>query len=220
MTRRHILMGDIIASSSYPAARLREAFMAQVAECNEVLSAGILSPYTITLGDEFQGVAASLQAAVQAIFFLEEGLLGRDPHFKLRYVVVHGEIDTPLNRQKAHAMMGAGLTLARRMLTDKRRGRPRFRFDLPDKAVTRQFERLFRVLDGLTERWSPSDAILIRDMIADPHNEAVGRRHGKNRSQVWKRRKYLLIEEYRALKAALLEMANDGTTGEEKRSAP
>jgi hypothetical protein len=117
-------------------------------------------------------------------------------------------------------MMGAGLTLARRMLTDKRRGRPRFRFDLPDEAVTRQFERLFRVLDGLTERWSPSDAILIRDMIADPHNQAVGCRHGKNRSQIWKRRKYLLIEEYRALKAALLEMASEDTTREEKRSAP
>jgi hypothetical protein len=207
MVPHHILMGDIVASSHHPAAALREAFMAQIDACNAALKAGILSPYTITLGDEFQGIAVSLKAAFEAIFHLEEHIPCGALPFKLRYVIVDGEIDTPINREKAHAMMGAGLTLARRMLTDKRRGQPRYRFDLPDKAATIQFERLFLVLEGMTERWSPSDADLIRDMIANPHNEAVGRLHGKNRSQIWKRRKHLLIEEYRALKAVILDLA-------------
>jgi hypothetical protein len=207
MAHHHILMGDIVASSQHPAAALREAFMAQIDACNSALKAGILSPYTITLGDEFQGVAASLKAALEAIFFLEEHIPCGALFFKLRYVVVGGEIDTPINREKAHAMMGAGLTLARGMLTDKRRGLPRFRFDLPDKAATIQFERLFLVLEGVTGRWAAADAGLIRDMIANPHNQAVGRLHGKNRSQIWKRRKHLLIEEYRALKAAILDLA-------------
>ncbi len=208
MSLQYILMGDIIESSSYQAASLREAFLAQIEACNYALGAEIVSPYTVTLGDEFQGVAASMQAAMQAIFYLEEGLLGANQPFKLRYVAVKGEIDTPLNRQKAHTMMGAGLTRARQMLTDKRRGQPRFRFDLSDRATTRQFERLFTVLDGLIGRWSPADAVLICDMIASPHNAEVGERHGKNRSQIWKRRKHLLIEEYRALKAAILDLAD------------
>lgn len=207
MTLEYILMGDIIASSSYQAASLREAFLSQIEACNQALEAEILSPYTVTLGDEFQGVAASMQAAVQAIFYLEEGLLGAGQPFKLRYVAVHGDIDTPLNRQKAHTMMGAGLTRARQMLTDKRRGQPRFRFDLSDGAAAKQFERLFTVHDGITDRWSSADAELISDMIAFPHNAEVGRRHGKDRSQIWKRRKHLLIEEYRVLKAAILHMA-------------
>jgi len=207
MPLQYILMGDIIASSSYPAAALRKSFLAQIDACNRALGAAVVSPYTVTLGDEFQGVAASPLGAVEALFFLEEAILGVEPHFKLRYVLACGEIDTPLNRRQAHAMMGAGLTRARRLLTDKRRGQPRFRFDLTDQTATRQFERLFMVLDGVTGRWSTSDADLIRDMIADPHNEAVGRRHGKDRSQIWKRRKHLLIEEYRALKAAIKDMA-------------
>lgn len=207
MPLQHILMGDIIASSRYRASALREAFLAQIAICNRTLAEEIESPYTVTLGDEFQGVAASLRGAVEAIFFLEERLLGGQPSFKLRYVLVHGEIDTPLNRRKAHTMMGAGLTRARKLLTDKRRGQPRFRFDLPDRAAARQLERLFLAIDGLTGRWSVSDAELIGDMIVSSHNGEVGARHGKNRSQIWKRRKHLLIEEYRALKEVVLEMA-------------
>jgi hypothetical protein len=208
MPLHHILMGDIIASSRYEASALREAFLAQIDSCNNALAEEIESPYTVTLGDEFQGVAASLRAAVGAIFFLEEHLLGVRPPFKLRYVLVHGEIDTPLNRRKAHTMMGAGLTRARKLLTDKRRGQPRFRFDLPDRDAAGRLERLFLVIDGLTGRWSSSDAELIGDMIANRHNGEVGARHGKNRSQIWKRRKHLLIKEYLALKEVILEMAD------------
>ena len=203
-----ILMGDIIASSDYPSATLREAFLEHIAACNHAMAAEVLSPYTVTLGDEFQGVAASLDAAMRSIFYLEEHLLEGELPFQLRYVIVKGEIGTPLNREKAHTMMGAGLTRARQMLTDKRRGQPRFRVDLPDAALAQQFERLFKVLDGLTGRWSVADAGLICDMIANPHNGEVGRRHGKNRSQIWKRRKHLLIEEYRALKEAIIELAD------------
>jgi hypothetical protein len=208
MSFQYILMGDIIASSSYRAAALREAFLAQITTCNHALAEEIISPYTVTLGDEFQGIAASLRAAVEAIFFLEEHLLSARPSFRLRYVLVHGEIDTPLNRRKAHTMMGAGLTRARKLLTDKRRAQPRFRFDLPDRVAAGQLERLFLVIGGLTGRWSTSDAELIGDMIANRNNGEVGARHGKNRSQIWKRRKHLLIEEYRSLKEVVLEMAD------------
>jgi len=126
--------------------------------------------------------------------------------FKIRYVAVHGEIDTPLNRLKAHAMMGPGLTKAREMLTEKRRGEARFRFDLPDADIMGQLNRLFLVLDGLTDRWDVADALLILDMLANTHNEEVGVKHGKNRTQIWKRRKHLLIEEYRALKETITEL--------------
>ena len=212
-----ILMGDIVASSSYAGDRLRQAFMAQIEDCNAALQEGILSPYTITLGDEFQGVAASLRSALEALFYLEEHIPLSDPPFQLRYVIVHGEIDTPINPKKAYAMMGPGLTQARQMLTDKRRGQQRFRCSLSDAFATTQFGRLFLVLESLIGRWSRADAELIRDMIANPHNGEVGRLHGKNRSQIWKRRKHLLVEEYRALKAAILDMPDACLAGESQR---
>jgi len=199
-------MGDVIRSSKQDARQLRKEFMGLVSLCNQKLEHDIISPYTVTLGDEFQGIAASLQAVIEAMFFMEETILRKGLAFKIRYVGVHGAIDTPINRLKAHTMMGAGLTKARGLLTDKRRGKPRFRFDLPDAHTMNQLNRLFLVLDGLTGRWDTRDGILISDMLDNSHNEEVGVKHGKNRTQIWKRRRHLLIEEYQALKEAILEL--------------
>jgi len=206
MAQRHILMGDIIRSSGYEARQLLREFLGLIDSCNKTLEGDILSPYTVTLGDEFQGVASSLRTVIESIFYMEETALREGLLFKIRYVAVLGPIDTPLNRLKAHAMMGAGLTKARNILTDRGRDERRFRFDLEDTYLTDQLNRLFVVVDGLTERWDVGDALLILDMLRNANNAAVGSLHGKNRSQIWKRRKHLLIEEYRALKETIMEM--------------
>ena len=208
MTLQYILMGDIIGSSKYDARKLRNDFIGVVSSCNEELEQNIISPFTVTLGDEFQGIATSLDAVIKTIFYMEETILSRRLAFKIRYVAVYGVIDTPINQLKAHTMMGAGLTKARKILTDKRRGLPRIRFDLADAYTMNQLNRLFLVLDGLTSRWDIGDGSLILDMLANTNNEEVGVAHGKNRTQIWKRRKNLLIEEYRALKDALMELAD------------
>ena len=101
---------------------------------------------------------------------MEETILRKQLNFKIRYVAIQGDIDTPINRLKAHTMMGAGLTKARKLLTDKRRGQARFRFDLKDVCTTKQLNRLFLVLDGLTGRWKTEDSLLIFDMLASTHN--------------------------------------------------
>ncbi|MBN1531209.1 MAG: hypothetical protein JXA20_00965 [Spirochaetes bacterium] len=212
MPLHYILMGDIIGSSEYDAQRLRDDFMSVVSSCNIRLGKNIISPYTVTLGDEFQGIATSLDTIINSIFFMEEISLRRSLAYKVRYVAVLGHIDTTINRMKAHTMMGDGLTKARRILNDKRRGLPRFRFDLPDSFMTKQLNRLFLVLDGITNRWSIGDGILILDMLANTNNAEVGSIHGKNRTQIWKRRKNLLIEEYRVLKDALIELTQQNRT--------
>lgn len=207
MTRHYILMGDIIGSSRHEdLQKLRKDFIEIVSSCSRELKHEIVSPYTVTLGDEFQGVAASLHALLESIFYMEEKILHQGLDFKVRYVAVYGEIETSINRLKAHTMMGAGLKRAREILTDKKRGEPRFRFELPDTYMTNQLNRLFLVFDGLTDRWRPRDGRLILDMLANPNNEEVGILHGKNRTQIWKRRRHLLVEEYRALKESLLEL--------------
>lgn len=207
MAGRFILMGDIVGSSTYKASKLRREFMQIVSSCNKTLEGEILSPYTVTLGDEFQGVARSLRGLFDSVFYLEEISLLKRSKFKMRYVGLYGEIDTPINRMKAHGMMGAGLTRAREMLTAKRRGKPRFQFELPDAQMTKELNLLFLVIDGIIAKWDPDDGPLILDMIANNNNVEVGKKHKKNRTQIWKRRKNMLIEEFRALKKVVLDLA-------------
>jgi len=208
MAKYFIVMGDVIESRKQDATRLRQQLKALLASCNRDLKSAILSPYTTTLGDEFQGIARSLRGAVESIFYFEERRVKKQNAFGIRYVVHYGEIQTPINTEVAYGMMGPGLTKARALLTDKRRGQPRFCIDLPDKRLAENLTRLFGVIDGLTGRWVRKDFSLIADMLSDTNNEEVAARHHKNRSQIWKRRRHLLIEEYRMAKAVILDLAD------------
>jgi hypothetical protein len=71
-TKYFILMGDVVSSSGYEAKLLHKELKALIQSCNEELRADKLSPYTITLGDEFQGIATSLEASIKTLFFIEK----------------------------------------------------------------------------------------------------------------------------------------------------
>lgn len=199
MSDFHIVMADIVKSRSYNGEVLIDSFSRLVRRCNEMYENEILSPYTITLGDEFQGVVRSMKAAIETIFFLEENLLVEDLSFKLRYVVVFDKIETPINREIAHGMTGPGLALAREMLTKKQRGKSRFQFKL---SYGHDFElnMLFRLVELLVSSWNKKDYMLIKEMLCNDDDQSVAEKFTKNRSQVWKRRKTLRIDEYNILK--------------------
>ena len=59
MAKHYILMGDIISSSLYAPKSLRNSFIHLISDCNDMFAHDIISPYTITLGDEFQGIAVN-----------------------------------------------------------------------------------------------------------------------------------------------------------------
>lgn len=210
MADQFVVMGDIINSRKYDGRELMREFRDTISSCNKKLTDGILSPYTITLGDEFQGVAKSLHWSVQSVLCLEESTLRKGFPFLLRYVVHYGEIDTPLNPKIAHGMVGRGLTRARELLSDKRRGRPRFVFDLPNRTLALQLSRLFNVMASLTRDWKQKDAGLIFDMLANNDNASIGAKYGKNRSQIWKRRKNLHVDDYKALQQLAIDLSNGG----------
>jgi hypothetical protein len=211
-----ILMGDIIGSAHFNAQTLSQQFKDILSICNHNLKDKILSPYTTTLGDEFQGIARSLRSVADTIFYLEDIRMKRQYGFMFRYVAHYGEIETPINRKIAYGMMGPGLAHARELLNEKRRGQLRFLFDLPNEMLTDNLNKLFLVIAGLTSRWDLQDYSLILDMLSTQNNDEVAEKHGKDRSQIWKRRRHLLIEEYRAMKSVVLNLT-ETMLGEDKR---
>jgi len=193
-------MGDVVSSKDYDSQMLQKQLKTLTDNCNELLEQHLLSPYTITLGDEFQGIPASLSASIQTLFLFEEECLRQSVDFKLHYVIHFGVIDTAINPDIAYEMMGPGLTKARELLSSKKRDRKRFQFLLKDDIETLQLNRLFEVLDSIIRSWKKDDFPLILDMINNENNAEVGELHDKNRDQIWKRRKTLMIHEYNLLK--------------------
>ncbi len=208
MANHHILMADVIATHQYGGNDLSQSLSKLVSSCNRTFAARILSPYTITLGDEFQGVAASLGSAVEAIFYVEEYRLDEKLKFKLRYALCYGEIESELNPKIAHGMLGSGLSEARKMLNGRKIGNSRFRFKLDDKRKSKQLTRLFRLIESVVSKWKERDYPLISEMLTNDNDQQVGLKFNKNRSQIWKRRKNLRIEEYLTLKKIILDLIN------------
>jgi hypothetical protein len=197
-------MTDIVGSGRLEPGHLRRQFKSLTGALNERYASEILSPYTITLGDEFQGIARSLKGAVDCIFFLEEEIIKRGYVFKLHYVLLWGEINTPINRKIAYEMLGPGLTEARMILNKKQRQRPRFTFRYDNDNVDFVLSDLFFVIQHIIDRWRPVDFPLIKDMLAPLSNVRVGERQGKDRTLIWRRRQTLQTEEYLRLRRAIL----------------
>ncbi len=113
-----VLMGDIVASGAYeePDA-LHKTFNAGVRAFNKTRAKEIVSPLTITLGDEFQGLVKDLAAGFRIahgmrLHFLAQGVA-------CRFVLGNGAVETKINKKEAWNMMGPGLTKARERLSDK-----------------------------------------------------------------------------------------------------
>lgn len=128
-----IVMGDIVGSSKAESTKeLHRKFNRGVVKLNKKFSNAIVSPLTITLGDEFQGLADSLTSAFSIIH--EARLYFLNQKIRTRFVLGRGAIETPVNTERAWNMMGPGLSEARRRLNDKKEPSA-YRFSFPEKPV-------------------------------------------------------------------------------------
>jgi len=104
-----VVIADLVASRSIPdRAVIQERLAAVLSALNEA-DPYLVSPYTITLGDEFQAV---LSAADEMLYDAMAILSALHP-YQVRFAFSVGEISTPLNRRQAIGMDGPAFHLAR-----------------------------------------------------------------------------------------------------------
>lgn len=190
-------MGDVDGSSELDSDLVQNKLRSFVDTVNQSYKENILSPLTITLGDEFQGVCVNLEKSIDLLLSIKQLALEQQLPFHMHFVLMQGEIDTEINTETAYGMLGAGLTEARELLSSKKRNRKRFELRLNNVYAEVQLNRLFEVLDALSENWKYEDYPLILSMITHQNNQTVADLHQKTRTQIWKRRNTLQIEAYR-----------------------
>jgi len=199
-------MADITDSRKKGGKNLMEAFQKLVNTTNDNLKEVLLSPLTITLGDEFQGIARDLSGAVAIIIHLEEHHIFNEIDFKLRYVIHCGEVDTDVNPASAHAMLGEGFIIAREMLDLlKKNKNSRFKIKTENSGADKVINAAFELYTTLLDSWKISDFKLIADFLKFRDYKEVAALTGKTRSQIWKREKTLRITDYFAIKEILQE---------------
>lgn len=197
-----IVMADILQSREKDANELMLEFKETVKHINDNWQTNIISPLTITLGDEFQAIIDTVENAVNIIIEIEEFMLAKEFTFKLRYVLNFGKIETEINREIAHEMLGEGLTDARKALTDLKNSESRFliKFKKEDWRIEKMLNDTFKIFQYYTDSWKANDYRIASDFIRHDDYKVIADKLGINRSTAWRRRKSLNIEEFETVK--------------------
>lgn len=131
-----VIMGDLVQSQRAVSTRaLHTLFNDQIVSANTTFKGALLSPLTITLGDEFQGIVRSAKQAAEMARHMRLAMIASG--LSCRFVVGLVALQTPLNQQNAWNMMGPGLAEARKALNNKEKG-VFYRFSLPHLPITEQ----------------------------------------------------------------------------------
>jgi hypothetical protein len=201
----HILMADIIKSSRFDGAQLMPVFRKMVGEINKAKESAILSPLTITLGDEFQGVVASLKAGLDIIFDMDELLL--DQSFQLRFILQYGEIRTTISKNNSYGMLGEGLTEARQQLDAIKETDKRILISGYGPHSDTLIGQGFQLYNYFYNQWSEKERLIVKEFLIGKDYKEVAAIFDKDISSMWRREKSLNIAEYKTAKEMIKLMA-------------
>jgi len=201
-----IFMGDVIDSGSLDQKKLHYILADLVHSCNQEFKGQILSPLTVTLGDEFQGVLRTINVFPEILAFLEEKKWRYDIEINFRYALNMGEIASEVNENIAHGMLGTGLTEARKELEQLKEAKTE-RFVLSDNFSHHRLKELVTqiYLNHLSE-WKFKDRGLIDSFLTYRDYKVVAHQLEKDVSLMWRRHRNLGFKDYYLKREALFRV--------------
>jgi hypothetical protein len=207
-SKKYIIMADIINSGNRESKTLMVDFKTLTKKINTTFKAKIVSPLTITLGDEFQGLLNNIVEVIEMIIKIEELIIKQRYEFKLRYVVHFGNIETAINTKRSYEMLGPGLTKAREKLEDLKNTNHRFDIETNNKSQSYILNESFKIFQTIVDKWDLNDYELANAFIELKDYSAVAKKLKKDRSLMWRREKTLNMDNYFSIKNIIQESMN------------
>jgi hypothetical protein len=196
---RIILMGDIINSRSKNSKKIMSEMKQLVQYINTKYSTSILSPLTITLGDEFQSIIKTKTYASQIV--IDSFFYGYEHGYdwKLRFVLYEGKVDTKINTGIAYEMLGEGLSNARTLLETKKKSDSLVNIHFKNSNQAEMLQNSFLLYTDLISGWKINDRELVKLLISNLSIIQIAETINKDRTSVWRKRKSLKIFEYKKI---------------------
>jgi len=193
-------MGDVVSSETYNQKLLQKKFAGVIAQLNKKHSRKILSPLTITLGDEFQGIVKDLASGIEIILDAQNICIHEKAGFQIRFVLNYGIIETPINNEIAYGMLGRGLSDTREMINSLKKRQVRYMISTGDLKMEMAFLNAFILYQTIVDQWdSPKDLALVSEFIKHKDYKTVAEKLNHTASMTWKREKSLMIKEFFAI---------------------
>ena len=205
-----ILMADVINSGGKNPALLMTQLKDVVTTINKEKGANLISPLTITLGDEFQGLSNSMENGIKTIFDIEEKIVHKQYNLKLRYVLYFGQIETEINNKIAYEMLGEGLTNARKELNSLKNKEVRFKIRLTKNELNKEtyLNKAFSIYQNFVDSWKEKDLKIVKEFLLHEDYKTVAKNVNIDPSNAWRRKKSLNIHEYNHIKNIILFILN------------
>lgn len=164
-------MGDLIGSEKATSrADLHRLFNAEVDAANSQDEPSLISPLTITLGDEFQGLTSTFLGAISLIQKLRMRLLASG--VECRFAIGLVRLEAPLNEKTAWNMMGQGLAETREKLNEKAENPYRFFLGPTKPMMSVLMEAVGRSLAHLEKGWTDRQKqVAVRLALGEPATE-------------------------------------------------
>lgn len=181
-------MGDLVGSERHANPNnLHAQFNAAINRQNQALGADMVSPLTITLGDEFQGLLSSLVAAAQVAREIRFELMREN--IDCRFVIGSIDLKTQINHERAWNMMGPGFASARERLGEKR-SPSRYRFSIQqDELLETMLEASGASLTAIERSWSEAQRDSIIKLLGGESVAQIARARNVSVHNVYKVRR-------------------------------
>lgn len=175
------VIGDIVGSRTVPDRNeLQQRLVAVLKELNTQSPSQLASPYTITLGDEFQAVLSSPVRLFQGFWRILEALFP----CRARFAVGIGPLATPINPDQAIGMDGPGFHRARSSMDAAREAGVHFR--LKGAAQMPLINAALDVLSPRVDEWRRNRISTLCRLYAGEQPNDIASRLGISLSGVYK----------------------------------
>lgn len=130
---------------------------------------GIVSPYTITLGDEFQAVYRTADGLFRHLFRIRSCIMP----VRVRFSIALGPLDTDINPDQAIGMDGPAFHLARDAMEQLKKDTGILRISAPENQLPPIVGPLVHLLSAETESWNANRLSIIHRMLAGLSGDAL-----------------------------------------------
>lgn len=163
------LIGDIEKSRSIAQrADVQDQLKQTLADLNARSNTGLSSPYTITLGDEFQALYADTASLWKDIFYIESVM----QPVQIRFGMGLGEISTPLNQNAALGMDGPAFYQARDAITQIKKSKDRYKINGLESDGELINNTLALISDG-RKKWEENRVHICYSMLCEDKVEQI-----------------------------------------------
>jgi len=202
------LIGDIRGSRELDdRGEAQETFKRVVAGLNGELAEGaIASQFTVTTGDEFQGLLTDADAAVAAAVEATDQFHPA----KLRFGVGRGSLETPVNPNRAIGMDGPCFHRAREAIEAAERDDAWLRVAGWPDGLDEHVNSLFDLVQCVREDWTERQAEFALALAAAGTQKRVADRYEVTKSTVSESLSAGHVHEVRSAEAALAALLQDG----------